>query len=79
MACGTVAVYCVPLMLTVRVSFFPVWIVGKTRGTRKLSILARCLPSITRVSGSWMLKSVDVPEMQSRESTKICLIYIKCD
>jgi hypothetical protein len=49
-------------------------IVGTTSGTRSWSTRARCPGSRVRVSGSWMAKSVEVPETRSRESTKICRI-----
>ena len=57
---------------------FVLEMVGMVWGILRSSIRAWCVPSRTSVDGSWIVMSDDVPEILSRLSTKICLIY-RCE
>ena len=73
-AVGMVTVY-VALPIRTWIVLFVLEIVGMVWGILRSSIRAWCVPSRTSVEGSWIVKSDDVPEILSRLSTKICLIY----
>ena len=74
---GMVTVYVV-LPIRTWMVLFVLEIVGMVWGILRSSIRAWCVPSRTSVEGSWIVKSDDVPEILSRLSTKICLIY-RCE